>query len=50
MKLLLVCLAAVVVTTTGTILCEGAAQNVFRVGFLISLGGSVLLLLSGSFK
>lgn len=50
MRLLIVCLFALVATTSGAILCDGTAQYIFQVAFFISLGGSVLVLLTGAAK
>lgn len=50
MRLLVVCLFALALTTSGAILCRGTPQFVFQIGFFVSLGGSALLLLSGGAK
>ena len=50
MKLLVFCLLAVVVSTTGVILCEGMAKQVFQIGFFCSLGFSFVMLIIGQFN
>jgi hypothetical protein len=50
MKLLVLCLVALVGTSTGAILCDGTAQSFFQVAFFVALVGSVLVLLTGAGK
>ena len=50
MKILLLCLVALLGSTTGAILCEGTPQYFFEVAFFLSLVGSVLVLLTGAGK
>jgi hypothetical protein len=50
MRILIVCLFALALTTTGAIMCDGTLQFAFQIGFFVSLGGSALLLLSGGVK
>jgi hypothetical protein len=50
MRLLVVCLFTLALTTTGAILCDGTAQSIFQVAFFVALGGSLLVLLTGAGK
>lgn len=50
MKLLILCLLAVVVTTTGVILCEGFVKDLFQFAFFAALGTSFVLLIIGHFN
>lgn len=50
MKLLIFCLLAVVVSTTGVILCDGVAKQIFQVGFFCSLGLSFVMIVIGQFN
>jgi hypothetical protein len=50
MKLLIFCLLAVAGTTTGVILCDGFAKDVFQWGFFGALGISAVLLLTSHFN
>ena len=50
MRLLIICLLALVTTIAGLMLCEGVAKDVFQYGFFGALGVSGVLLLLGHFN
>lgn len=50
MKMLVICLLAIIVSTTGVFLCEGMAKQVFHVGFFCAVGVSSVLLIIGHFN
>lgn len=50
MRMLILCLSALVISITGLMLCEGVLKDIFQYGFFGALGVSGVLLLLGHFN